>query len=42
LKEVAESGYNVGYAAKRHFATYDCVDFHRDSGQPGPVIAQLH
>lgn len=26
LKEVAESGYNIGYAAKKHFATYDIVE----------------
>lgn len=26
LKDVAESGYNVGYAAKKHLATYDIVD----------------
>lgn len=26
LREVAESGYNIGYAAKKHFATYDIVE----------------
>lgn len=26
LKDVAESGYNVGYAAKKHLATYDIVE----------------
>ena len=25
LKSVAETGYNVGYGAKKHFATYDIV-----------------
>lgn len=26
LKDVAESGYNIGYAAKKHLATYDIVE----------------
>lgn len=26
LKQIAETGYNVGYAAKKHFATVDVVD----------------
>lgn len=26
LKSIAESGYNVGFGAKKHFATYDIVD----------------
>lgn len=26
LKQIAETGYNVGYAAKKHFATADVVD----------------
>jgi len=26
LKEIAESGYNIGYAAKKHLATYDIVE----------------
>lgn len=26
LKEIAETGYNVLYAAKKHFATYDIVE----------------
>jgi len=26
LKNIAESGYNVGFGAKKHFATYDIVD----------------
>jgi hypothetical protein len=26
LKDVAETGYNVGYAAKKHLATYDIVE----------------
>ena len=26
LKDIAESGYNVGYAAKKHLATYDIVE----------------
>ncbi len=26
LKEVATTGYNVLYAAKKHFATYDIVE----------------
>ena len=26
LKTIAESGYNVGFGAKKHFATYDIVD----------------
>jgi hypothetical protein len=26
LKDIAESGYNIGYAAKKHLATYDIVE----------------
>jgi len=26
LKSIAETGYNVGFGAKKHFATYDIVD----------------
>ena len=26
LKHIAETGYNVGFGAKLHFATYDIVD----------------
>ncbi len=26
LKHIAETGYNVGFGAKKHFATYDIVD----------------
>lgn len=26
LRDIAESGYNVGYAAKKHLATYDIVE----------------
>lgn len=26
LKQIAEAGYNVGYGAKKHFATYDIVE----------------
>ena len=26
LREIAESGYNIGYAAKKQFATYDIVE----------------
>jgi uncharacterized membrane protein len=26
LKQIAESAYNVGYGAKKHFATYDIVE----------------
>jgi len=26
LKELAQSGYNIGYAAKKHLATYDVVE----------------
>jgi hypothetical protein len=26
LKTIAETGYNVGFGAKKHFATYDIVD----------------
>lgn len=26
LKQIAESGYNVGYGAKKHFATAEFVD----------------
>jgi uncharacterized membrane protein (DUF106 family) len=26
LRSIAESGYNVGFGAKKHFATYDIVD----------------
>lgn len=26
LKNIAESGYNVGFGAKKHFATYDVVE----------------
>jgi hypothetical protein len=26
LKSIAENGYNVGYGAKKHFATYDIVE----------------
>lgn len=26
LKHIAETGYNVGYGAKKHFATYDIVE----------------
>lgn len=26
LKQIAETGYNVGYAAKKHFATFDVVE----------------
>lgn len=26
LKNIAESGYNVGFGAKKHFATYDILD----------------
>jgi hypothetical protein len=26
LKEIASTGYNVGYAAKKHFATFDIVE----------------
>ena len=26
LKAVAETGYNVGFGAKKHFATYDIVE----------------
>lgn len=26
LKQIAETGYNVGFGAKKHFATYDIVD----------------
>ena len=27
LKHIAETGYNVGFGAKLHFATYDIVDW---------------
>jgi len=26
LKQLAEAGYNIGYGAKKHFATYDIVE----------------
>ena len=26
LRDIAESGYNIGYAAKKHLATYDIVE----------------
>lgn len=26
LKQIADTAYNIGYGAKRHFATYDIVD----------------
>ncbi len=26
LRLIAESGYNIGYAAKKHLATYDIVE----------------
>lgn len=26
MREIAESGYNIGYAAKKHFATFDVAD----------------
>ena len=26
LKSIAETGYNVGFGAKKHFATYDIVE----------------
>ena len=26
LKELATNGYNVGFGAKKHFATYDIVE----------------
>jgi len=26
LKDIAESGYNIGYSAKKHLATYDIVE----------------
>lgn len=26
LKLIAESGYNIGYAAKKHLATFDIVE----------------
>lgn len=26
LKQIAETGYNIGYGAKKHFATYDIVE----------------
>jgi hypothetical protein len=26
LKQIAEAGYNIGYGAKKHFATYDIVE----------------
>ena len=26
LKMIAETGYNVGFGAKKHFATYDIVE----------------
>lgn len=26
LKHIADTGYNVGFGAKKHFATYDITD----------------
>ena len=26
LKQIAEASYNIGYGAKKHFATYDIVE----------------